>query len=478
MHKYALHHLEKAEAQPLKEWAIMRWGEEAMVLAWLYNQTGDRKLIELAKILHDQGFDWGKHAAEFRWPGKVTKEQAKLPVHGVNNAMAYKYPAVWYLFSGRDADLKATCTFLQQLDKYHLMPAGVHSGDEHYAGRSPVQGTELCTVVEGMYSFEHLLSIVGDPAFGDRLERMTFNALPATFDKTMWSHQYDQQPNQVLCSVHRRSWVSNGPDSNLFGLEPNFGCCTANFHQGWPKYAANLWMATGDHGIAAVAYGPSELNTRAGGAKVRIVQQTDYPFRDVIRMQVDLDETASFPIEFRIPAWATDASIRVNGRAQRNVQPSSFHRITRTWKKGDLVELRFPMEVRTSKWFNDSVAVERGPLVFSLKIGEDWRKLRDKSPAADWEVHPTTPWNFALLATTRSLKVEERAIGDYPFSPEGAPVIITARGRKLPSWKMENGSAAAPPQSPVRSKEPVETLTLIPYGSAKLRITEFPVLEK
>jgi hypothetical protein len=134
------------------------------------------------------------------------------------------------------------------------------------------------------------------------------------------------------------------------------------------------------------------------------------------------------------------------------------------------------MQLRASRWFNDSAAIERGPLVFSLRVGEDWRKLRDKSPAADWEVHSTTPWNYALDLNLQSMRTEERPVGDYPFSSEGAPVVIRAKGRRLTPWGMENGSAAPPPASPVTSKEKIETITLVPYGAAKLRITAFPVL--
>jgi hypothetical protein len=168
----------------------------------------------------------------------------------------------------------------------------------------------------------------------------------------------------------------------------------------------------------------------------------------------------------------------VNDRPERGVKPGTFHRIVRTWKASDIVELTFPMDLRASRWFNNSAAVERGPLVFSLRISEDWRKLRDKSPAADWEVHPASSWNYALSLDLRAMKVEQKPIGDYPFSTEGAPVTIRAKGRKLPGWGMENGSAAPPPASPVTSREPLETVLLIPYGAAKLRITAFPVLRK
>ncbi|MGH9628363.1 MAG: beta-L-arabinofuranosidase domain-containing protein, partial [Bryobacteraceae bacterium] len=479
MQKYFRYQLSEIEKRPLHDWAIYRWGENALTAAWLYNRTGDKDLLRLAQFLHDQGYNWTKHYANFRYPRKLSKEETDRTTHVVNNAMAMKYAAIWHLFSNDAADRKAIYKLLSVMDEHHLQPGGVHSGDEHYAGLSPSQGTELCAVVEAMFSLEHLMAIVGDAAFGDRVEKIAFNALPAAISADMWSHQYDQQANQVLCSIHPRAWTTNGPESNLFGLEPNFGCCTANFHQGWPKFVANLWMATPDGGLAAVAYGPSQVKTLVKqNVPVSISEETEYPFRDTIRFTVTPESPVEFPLMLRIPAWAEKASVKVNGRTEHGVKAGSFHRIERKWAKGDQVELVFPMQPRISRWYNNSAAIERGPLVFSLRIGEDWNKIRDKAPAADWEVRATTPWNYALLLEPSNIQVDEKAIGEYPFSASGAPVELHVKGRRLPQWGMQDGSAAPPPQSPVSSSETLETLTLIPYGSAKLRITSFPVLEK
>lgn len=150
-----------------------------------------------------------------------------LSVHGVNNAMAMKYQPVWSLFSGDESDRAGIYKMLSELDQYHLLPNGMHSADEHYAGRDPSQGVELCAVVETMFSLENLIGVLGDPSFVDRLERITFNALPGTLSGDMRAHQYDQQPNQVACDIRPRPWTTNGPESNVFGLEPDFGCCTA-----------------------------------------------------------------------------------------------------------------------------------------------------------------------------------------------------------------------------------------------------------
>ena len=381
-----------------------------------------------------------------------------------------KAAAVWWLVTGEKGDRDSLYQMFESLDRYHGQPSGIFSADEHFAGRDPSQGTELCAVVEAMFSLEQDMSILGDPAFGDRLEKIAYNALPATLSADLWAHQYDQQANQILCSISNHRWATNGPESNIFGLEPNFGCCTANMHQGWPKLAASLWMATNEGGFAAVAYGPSEVSS----AGVTIEERTDYPFRENVSLQVR-SGTGTFPLVLRIPAWAAGATVAVNGAPQSGVKPGEFFRLQRAWKSGDRVELHFPMAVRTSTWFNNAISVERGPLVYSLRIGENWHKIKQTGPASDWEVYPTTPWNYALVKG--AFPVVEKPVARQPFRADAAPVEITAKARRLPEWTLVDDSPGLLPISPVTSKRPEETVTLVPYGAAKLRITAFPWIQ-
>lgn len=498
MERYFAHHAKLAAQRPLRDWGRQRWADELVSILWLYNRNGDARLLDLARTLKAQGRDWRAHFANFSFTTRVDPKALEfdkagwlsdlpLGTHGVNNAMALKTTTVWSQVSGDEADRQATRQMLSMLDRYHPQPNGMFSADEHYAGPDPSQGVELCAVVEAMFSLEHVIAITGDAAMSDRLERITFNALPATFDGKMWAHQYDQQPNQVLCSLDKRNWSTNGPESNLFGMEPNFGCCTANMHQGWPKFAASLWMATSDDGLAAATYAPCEVRTVVkGGVKVAVSEETEYPFRDEIRLTINPERATTFPLKLHIPAWATEAVVMVNGRRMNGVTAGEFYTINRRWNKGDRVVLKFPMKLRATRWHQDSVAVERGPLVFALKIGEDWRKVTGQmkkpaiAPAIDWEVHPTTAWNYGLSIDTispeKSAQVFERKLSDYPFTPEGAPVEIKIKGRRLPQWTLVDGSAGPLPPSPIASSEPEETLTLIPYGAAKLRITTFPQL--
>jgi len=496
MTRYFKHHLAEATNRPLRDWGRQRWADQLLSVLWLYNRTGDAKLFDLAQTLGKQGRDWKSFFANFQFTEKVDAKKTvytsqgdlsdlALGVHGVNNGMAMKTSVVWSQVSKNEADRKALYQMMSVLDKYHGQPNGMFSADEHYAGLEPSQGIELCAVVEAMFSLEHAIAVLGDPALADRLERLSYNAQPATISGDMWSHQYDQQPNQVLCSYEKRDWSTNGREANLFGMDVNFGCCTANMHQGWPKFVASLWMATADDGLAAVAYGPNEVKTTVkGNVPVSITEDTDYPFRDEIRFTINPARATEFPLQLRIPAWANKAAITVNGKSVSGIKAGTFHTLKRKWQAGDRVVLKLPMDVRTSRWLKGSVVVERGPLVYSLKIGEDWRKVQAKlrnpaiAPAADWEVHPTTAWNYglALDPAKPAVQVIEKAIGAMPFSAAGAPIELKVKGRKLPDWQLVNGSAGLLPVSPVNSAEPEETLTLIPYGSGKLRITVFPLL--
>ena len=488
--RYFSYQLENLPRRPLRDWGKFRWQDNALVAIWLYNRTGDAKLIELVRLLHSQGHDWQKQYADFKFTAPVTPEAIKLndagglgggglgdlalSTHGVNNGQALKAAPVWSLVTNSDEDRRGFGLMLAALDKYHGLPNGMFSCDEHFAGRNPSQGSELCTVVETMFSLEESLAVLGDAAIGDRLEKLAFNALPGTFTDDMWAHQYNQESNQVEVSLHRKPWTTDGPESNLFGLEPNFGCCTANFHQGWPKFTASLWMASSDDGLVAAAYSPCEVRTRVRGTAVTVAEETEYPFRGTVRIRVNPATESAFPLRLRIPEWAEGAVLNVNGQAEEAPVKGTFAKIERKWKRGDVVELKMPLRPRVSRGFNDSVSIERGSLVFSFPIGEDWVKLRDRGMTADWQVFPSSQWNYALAVDEQAIDVREATVGKVPFALKDAPVKLELEARKLPSWRAVDGVADPVPQSPVSSEEPKERIALAPYAAAKLRITAFP----
>lgn len=466
--------------QSLRSWGRFRWADLVVSIHWLYERTSEDWLLELASMVQDQGFAWRQHFGHFSIWSKVQRPEIDLSTHVVNNAMGIKAPGVWYRQSGDPADRAAAGQIIATLDRFHGQATGLFSGDEHLAGRSPSQGTELCAVVEYMYSLEVLLAALGDPALADRLERLAFNALPATISPDMWIHQYDQQVNQVQCVVMEdRPWTSNGPRANLFGLEPNFGCCTANMHQGWPKFGAHLWMRSPDGGLAAITYAPCTVRVEIGGVSVAVAVETDYPFRDRIVIRLRTPQPVSFPLHLRIPAWTTGAELRA-GDAVLAAAAGTFFRLDQEWAGETTIELHLPMHARVEQRDRGAIAIWRGPLLFGLQISEDWRRLDGEAPAGDFEVYPTSPWNYALAVDPSNpdatVRFSEGPVGERPFSPEGAPVTATVPGRQVPTWDLEHHAASPPPPSPVASDAPLETLTLLPFGCTNLRVAELPIL--
>lgn len=474
------------ERKPLFNWGKFRWFEGLIPVYYAYEKTGDPWLLELAGKLYSQGFDYmafyDTEDATFPTPrrGRWTYEK-----HVVNTGMALKAYALSYLLTGNEAERWFPEVMLDLLDRYHGQVTGMFTGDECLAGKSPTQGTELCAVVETMFSLEQLVSVTGAARFADRLEKIAFNALPAAFAPDMWSHQYDQQVNQVQCTINPdHMWSTNGAEANLFGLEPNFGCCTANLSQGWPKFAAHLWMRTQKEGIAAVAYAPSRARFRVRGVPVRTELETDYPFREHIRLIVSPEAPARFPVVFRVPAWAEGATMEMEGRA-KPLKPGTWHWLERRWNGDTEIRLRFPMKPRITRRYNSAVAIERGPLVYSLKLEETRTRVNaDKPqrdlPHGDFEIRPATSWNYALSLSGSKpeayLQFEEKRVGERPFSPEGAGVIGKVKGRKLANWGFAHGWANEVPPGAQHSREPLEELALLPYGCTNIRVTEFPWL--
>lgn len=452
-------------------WAAARWFECLIPIFWLYERRPEDWLLDLAYSLRVEGFDYEELFDDWRYT-KGENKWTKMS-HVVNLAMALKSDALYSRVGKNDPNKMAKQAY-GLLQKYHGMACGHFTGDECISGKSPIQGSECCSVVEAMYSYENLLSITGDPYWGDLTEALAFNALPATISPDMWTHQYDQQTNQVCCTKMPDGHVvfrTNSGESHLFGLEPNFGCCTANFNQGWPKLALSAFMKS-ENGIVSTIPVPSSVSTQINNVPVTCRLETEYPFRNTLRYIVHTDRPVSFAFSVRIPGTAVSAS--VNGEP---AAPGTFFAIEKEWSDTEEILVSLEWQTNMEERPNDMFCVKRGPLLYSVAIKEEWTKLeyeRDgverKFPYCDYEIRPLSKWNYAFADNKFTVYEHD----DYPsaFSTEHPPISMIGTFVEI-DWGFENGVCHEVPDSRIPIS-PLQEVTLIPYGCTNLRMTEMP----
>jgi len=484
MTNYFRYQLKELPKTPLGHWSFWgnrRGGDNMMVVYWLYNVTGEKFLLDLAELLKEQTFPWTD----------VFLNQDHLSrygsLHCVNLAQGIKQPVIYYQQHPDNKYIEAVKKAFEDIKKYHGQAQGMYGADEMLHGANPIQGIEFCSVVELMFSLENMIAITGDVWFADHLEKVAYNALPTQATDDFRGRQYYQSANQVMITRHLRNFYTvHGKTDNCYGVLTGYPCCTTNMHQGWPKFTQSLWFATADNGLAALMYAPSEVEVKvANGVKIKFTEETDYPFGEDVKFTYDSERTVIFPFHVRIPGWCKSATITLNGEKWAEKEGNQIVKMNREWKKGDVVELTFPMEITLSRWYENSAAVERGPLVYALKIQEDWKFVKNTDKFGDYEeVRPLDPWNYGLLQSTVDDPdtgfeiIRKNRVLPNPWNLENAPIEIRTKGKRIPEWQLYSEMAGPLPCSPVNhlQEEEAEEIILIPYGCTTLRITEFPVV--
>jgi WD40 repeat protein len=113
-------------------------------------------------------------------------------------------------------------------------------------------------------------------------------------------------------------------------------------------------------------------------------------------------------------------------------------------------------------------------LTFSLRFDEQWRRYAGTEAWPEWEVTSGTAWNYGLTTDPRPAVTTGGNVHD-PFTPATAPVRITVSVQRIPDWTTDRENVVGTLQGgQVATGTPVERITLVPMGAARLRITAFP----
>lgn len=474
-------------------WENSRGGDNLWSVYWLYDRTGDEFLLQLAEKIHRNTADWTQPSSLPNW-------------HNVNIAEGFREPAEYYMLSGDSAMLGASYNVHDLIRRtFGQVPGGMFGADENarMGYIDPRQGVETCGMVEQMASDQIMLRMTGDPFWAEHCEDVAFNSYPAAVMPDFKALRYITCPNHTI-SDSRDYHPAIGNEGPFLTMNPfSSRCCQHNHAFGWPYYAEHLILATQDNGVAAALYAACKAAVKVGdGQEITVREQTKYPFEETILFTFETESPVEFPFYLRIPSWTENPEIKINGR-KISVVPvqGKYLKIEKEWSDGDMISIEFPMKLAMRRWQvnKNSVSINYGPLTLSLKIDEKYVKKNsaetaiwdsgwqedadpDKWPAT--EIFPASDWNYALSLPEGEASLNDIIIirkewpeDDFPFSLDNIPLEFSASGRKVPSWTSDpTGLCGVLPPETAR-KGPLEEITLVPMGAARLRISAFPCAE-
>lgn len=494
---------------------------EAML--WTYAQTGNPALLRRAQAA------FRRYNASFRRQGPLRDSEVTLysrgqtsvagllsdrrpTEHGVTYCELGKLGAVMYLHTGNQTWLEASINGFRKLDRHAMLIDGVPSSSENVAGRGAIDGHETCVIADYTWAAGYLLMATGDVQYADKIERACFNAAPGAVGSDFKTLQYFSSPNQVIAdrtSNHHK--LLRGLSYTAYRPNPGTECCPGDVHRIMPNYAARMWMSDGRGGLVAALYGPGAVTARVGkdAQPVTVVEETEYPFSERIALRVETARPVVFALSLRIPGWCRQARVLVNGQpAPCLCGPGTFAVLRREFRNGDRVELTLPMELRATRWPGSGVGIERGPLVYALRVEEKWQvdptDLRSTPDFPGYNLYAASPWNYALAIRDQDLvktvEVIQKPVTSNPWSIRTAPLELRVPARRVAGWELRRqksilasrwfpggfidvtikGDYRFTPPLPAakglakRLSRKVETVTLVPYGCTKMRIAIFP----
>lgn len=474
------------------------------IILWAYLSSGDEKLLEMAIDIYKE---YNQKCKDDNCVSAMLSDK-KAYAHGVTYNEFCKLGAILYICTGEEVYLEPVLKAYEKIERYQMLPDGLHCSNEFLLDNDYMQTHEMCDVVDYTWTLGYLLMATGDGRWADRIERCIFNAGIGAVDEEFKSLQYLSGLNQVIAdsgSNHGdffkgQNWMSYRPI-------PAVECCAGNVNRFMPNYCARMWMQK-ENDVFAALHGPAMADFIVNGCKVSIRQENPYPFSDSLCFRIATDKPCEFHFHIRIPGWCEHADIMVNEEPVTYTTVRGFAQIRRVFQDGDCIRAALPSEIKIRDYQGQGRYVEKGPLVYAYNVKAVKNPITDtEKTTADfpaYDMYPDASWNYALCAEQEdgaSPVFLDTHTESNPWTLAGCPYKIQIAARKIKDWdlehadmvrtvkdlykvpwkwEVENGEYVFTPRFPEKAfvekhgYEEREVITLVPMAVTQLRMTVFP----
>jgi len=360
---------------PAKRPALTGHPEFEMALVELYRTTGDHRYLDFAGYLlsgvERERLHLRDDQVEYMFSGKPFTSRTQLEGHAVRAMYASCGATDYYMETGDAAYLKTVETLWRDLVDHKMYitggvgarEAGEAFGESYELPNAQAYGESCAAIGNMMWNWRMLLAL-GQSRFADVIERALYNGINSGMSLSGTLYCY-RNPLESTGEKIRNEWYDTT-------------CCPPNLERTLASLPGYMY-ATSPRGVYANLFHNSTLDWHLeDGTGLRIVQQTEYPWKGTVDFTVDPARAAEFSLFIRIPAWADGARVSVNpeppfAARDNGLKAGEYFEVRRRWKAGDKVHVEFPMHprlVRSNLLVRENagrVAVERGPLVYCLE---------------------------------------------------------------------------------------------------------------
>ena len=344
------------------------------VLDRLYQLIGNETYLSYALFLYK---DFSENILnEDAQYAKIMDTAYKLKEHGAHTYEHLRPLAVAWYASGNPSLKSALDIYLKRIQRC-TTPAGGPIGDEWVGGRNADAtntGYEYCSIQELMDGYCNLLQKTGEARFGDNVENIFFNAAQGARHPDQSCIAYCKTDNSFEMTGARNSEFNGDQKQTRYKYSPAHQdvavCCVPNAGRIAPYFVKSMWMKDSE-GLVAALFGPNELQTTVKGEKVRIVEETEYPFGNSILYHVSVESPVAFVMKIRKPVWSKSFTINCDYQER-----DGFIVINKTWKGTMNIRLDLHPEIEIKQDINQEYYYKYGALIFALPV--DSREIISK----------------------------------------------------------------------------------------------------